>query len=118
MLYIIGTTAEIPTLPNHLPEKLRSEIFQGLVVLDAEYGADRDYLATGGYSVFAETIEDIQELRCKLDIQEHTPEWATRIGSTGYLSALFIINNSFSIMAYMPVAIAPTSILTELEDSQ
>ena len=58
MLYTIGTTAEIPTLPSHLPKRLLTEVFQGLVVLDCEYGADRNYLESGGYSIIAET-EDI-----------------------------------------------------------
>ena len=50
LLYRIGTTAEIPSLPSHFPEKLVTEIFQGLVVLDAEYEPTRNYLESGGYS--------------------------------------------------------------------
>jgi hypothetical protein len=62
LLYTIGTTAEIPTLPSHLPVKLVTEIFQGLLILDCEYEPTRNYLEVGGYSIIAETKEDIAKL--------------------------------------------------------
>jgi hypothetical protein len=115
LLYTIGTTAEIPTLPSYLPEKLVTEIFQGLVVLDCEYGPTRNYLEVGGYSVLAETKEDISNF-AQIDLETRQPEWATFIGNTGYISALYIISNSVSIMAYMPLTIAPNIIRKELEE--
>lgn len=114
MLYTIGTTAEIPTLPSDLPEKLRTEIFQGLVVLDCEYGADRNYLESGGYSIIAETKEDISNFTA-INLETRQPEWATRI-STDYISSLYILNDDFSIMAYMPSNIMPNIIRKELEE--
>lgn len=99
-------------LPCNLPEKVVTEIFTGLVVLDAEYGSDRNYLESGGYSLIAETSEDIP----RIPINLNTPEWVTKIGSTGFLSALFILNDDFSIMVYLPIAIAPASIINELEE--
>ena len=116
MLYTIGTTNELSLLPAHLPEQLRTEILTGLVVLDAEYGESRNYLESGGYSVIAETVEDIPGLKAIIDYEKHPCEWATKIGKTGYISCLFILNNDYSIMAYLPQAIAPTEIITELED--
>ena len=115
MLYTIGTTAEIPTLPRHLPEKLVTEIFQGLVVLDCEYGPTRNYLEIGGYSVLAETKEDISNF-AQIDLETRQPEWATFIGNTGYISALYILNNDFSFMVYMPAHIMPNIIRKELEE--
>ena len=114
LLYRIGTTAEIPSLPSHFPEKLITEIFQGLVVLDAEYEPTRNYLESGGYSVILETADDIQELAITLDIVTRTPEWATWIDNTGYISALYIINDDFSIMVYMKSEITPQIIRKEL----
>jgi beta-phosphoglucomutase-like phosphatase (HAD superfamily) len=99
-----------------MPEELRTEILTGLVVLDAEYGEFRNYLESGGYSVIAETVEDIPGLKAIIDYEKHPCEWATKIGRTGFVSALYILNNDFSIMVYMPQAIAPTEIITELED--
>ena len=116
MLYTIGTANGLSLLPAHLPEELRTEILTGLVVLDAEYSESRNYLESGGYSVIAENIEDIPGLKAIIDYEKHPCEWATKIGRTGYISALFILNNSFSIMAYLSQAIAPTAISNELED--
>ena len=116
MLYTIGTAHELPLLPSHLPEELRTEILTCLVVLDAEYSESRNYLESGGYSVIAETVEDIPGLKAIIDYEKHPCEWATKIGRTGFVSALYIINNDFSIMVYLPQAIAPTAIINELED--
>ena len=116
MLYTIGTANEVTLLPSHLPQELVTEVLTGLVVLDAEYGESRNYYEYGGYSVIAETIEDIPGLKAIIDFEKHPSEWATRIGGTGYISALFIMNNSFSIMVYLPQACAPTAIISELED--
>ena len=116
MLYTIGTANELFLLPAHLPEELRTEILTGLVVLDAEYGESRNYLESGGYSVIAETVEDIPCLKAIIDYKKHPCEWATKIGRTGFVSALYILNNDFSIMVYMPQAIAPKEIINELED--
>ena len=116
LLYTIGTAHELSILPKHLPQELVLEILAGLVILDAEYGESRNYYESGGYSAIAENIEDIPGLKCIIDYEKHPCEWATKIGRTGYISALFILNNSFSIMAYLPQAIAPTAISNELED--
>ena len=116
LLYRVGFTRELVSLPLELPESLRQEIFMGLVVLDCEYGEDRDYLESGGYSVIAETVEDVQALKGIVDYDVHPPEWATRIGNTGYASALFIMNDDFSLMVYLPEAVAPKAIKEELEE--
>ncbi len=115
MLYIIGTTAEISTLPSYLPEKLVTEIFQGLLILDCEYEPTRNYLEVGGYSIIAETEEDISSFK-HINLHTRQPEWATFIGNTGYISALYIISNSLSIMAYMKSDIMPDIIRKELEE--
>ena len=88
MLYTIGTAHELSILPYHLPQELALEILAGLVILDAEYGESRNYYESGGYSVIAETIEDIPGLKAIIDYEKHPCEWATRIGRTGFLSAL------------------------------
>ena len=116
MLYTIGTAHELSILPKHLPQELVLEILAGLVILAAEYGESRHYYESGGYSAIAENIEDIPGLKAIIDYEKHTCEWATKIGRTGFVSALYILNNDFSIMVYLPQAIAPTAIINELED--
>ena len=39
-----------------------------------------------------------------------TCEWATRLGDSGYLSALYILDNEFSVVLYMPISLAPDNI--------
>ena len=69
MLYRIGLDSEIPTLPSSIPKQVRTEITQGLVVLDCEYGSDRDYLESGGCSILIENSDDLDQL--KANAKEH-----------------------------------------------
>ena len=117
MLYELGTTKEVAMLPNHLPEQLLREVFTGLVVLDAEYGIHRNYRESGGFSLIAETREDLPALNEIINTNIHDPEWATHIGKTGFVSALYIMNDDFTIMVYLPQEIASVPIKLELEDS-
>ena len=116
MLYRIGLVSEIPTLPSSIPKQVCNEITQGLVVLDCEYGEDRNYLESGGCSILVDNSDDLPALKEIIDYTVHPCEWATRIGKTGYTSALFIMNNDYSILVYMPIDICPEPILSELED--
>ena len=72
-------------------------------------------MEVGGYSIIAETEEDISRFK-HINLHTRQPEWATFIGNTGYISALYIMNNDFSIMVFMPLAITPTIIRKELEE--
>ena len=117
MLYRVGTTKELPMIRSHLPESVYEEVLCGVAILDCEYGADRNYLLSGGYSLIAQTKDDLLMVKKTIDYDAHCCEWATTIGKdTGYISALYIINDDFSIVIYMPKSIAPDIILTELED--
>lgn len=117
MLYRIGTKKELPMVANSLPERVYAELLRGTAILDAEYGEERNYLLTGGYSLIAQTADDLPRLKASIDYEARLCEWATKIGrDTGYISALYIINDDFSIMVYMPQSIAPDTILNELED--
>lgn len=116
MLYYIGTTKEVSMLEGHLPRQLIGEICRGIAVLDAEYGEDRDYFKEGGYSLIVETTKDLQQAKDRFDPNQHFCEWATRIGNTGFCSALYILGNEFTIMVYLPIAIVNKDILDNLED--
>ena len=117
MLYQIGTKKELPMVVRRIPERVYTELLRGTAILDAEYGEDRNYLLTGGYSLIAETADDLCRVKAVIDYDTHICEWVTVIGKdTGYLSALFVLNDDFSIMLYLPRAIASASILNELEE--
>ena len=114
MVYTIGTTREIPSLPCALPQSVRKELLRCTAVLDQEYGEDRNYRQTGGYSVIVETVEDVSSIRPTLDIDTHFPEWVDRYDS--YAAALYVLNDDFSVVLFVPLAIAPKTILNELEE--
>lgn len=117
MLYMIGTMCETDKLESKLPDRVFTELVRGIAILDCEYGEDRNYQECGGYSLVAETLEDVQKIKTYVDFNLHPCEWAVKIGvDTGYICALYILNDDFSIMAYMPLSVAPDAIIRDLED--
>ena len=116
MLYRIGHKKDVYSCGCKFHRRALQEIYTGLMILDEEYGYDRDWENVGGYSMLAETAEDVAAIKSYIDLDKHQPEWVTSISFTKIISALFIMNNDFSIMVYMPQSIAPQSLLNELED--
>lgn len=117
MLYRIGTEQELAILSNRLPERTFTDLVQCTVVLDAEYGEERDYLEVGGYSLVVETAEDLEEAKKIINYDTHPCEWAIHAGKgTGYIEALYLLNDDYSIMLFLPQAIAPDTILNDLEE--
>ena len=117
MLYKIGTAKELSSVKDKVPKQVYEDLTTGVVVLDAEYGETRNYFQEGGYSLIVETADDLSEVRTIVDYEHHPAEWVVRESrNCGYLCCLFIMNNDFSIMLYLPEAIAPDDILKDLED--
>lgn len=117
MLYRVGTQREILSLRSKLPEYVIRELLRCTITLDSEYGANRDYLKYGGYTLIAETTEDVQTIKNTIDYDSHPLEWAEAIGENGeYISALYLLNDDFSIVILLPSAIAPEAIWTEVEE--
>lgn len=115
MLYRVGNILEAMSLPLALPKEVKRQIVSCTSYLDKHYGTDRDYIQTGGYSLIPETDEDVLEVKEIVDYEDHPCEWVNRIGED-YVSALFVMNDDFTILLFMPVDIAPDSILTELDE--
>ena len=116
MLYRIGHKKDVYTCGCMFHKRALSEIYTGLMILDEEYGYERDWENSGGYSILAETAADVAAIKQYIDYDKHPPEWVTSISFTKIISALFVVNNDFSIMVYMPQEVAPQSLLNELED--
>ena len=114
MVYTIGTTREIPSLPCILPQSVRKELLRCTAVLDREYGEDRNYHQTGGYSVIVETREDVSGIMPTLNFDTHFPEWVEKVDR--YAAALYLLNDDFSVVLFVPLEIAPKTILNELEE--
>ena len=115
MLYRIGTVKEIRPLYGKFHEDVIEQLHYCTRTLDSAYGVGRDYCRYGGYSLIAETIEDVSAIRKIIDLDKHPCEWADRLDGD-FLSALYLMNDDFSIVVFMPIAIAPPTLLSELED--
>lgn len=116
MLYRIGHKKDVYSCGCKFHKRALSEIYTGLMILDETYGYDRNWEQEGGYSILAEAVEDVESIKTYVDFEHHPPEWVTSISYTEILSALFVVNNDFSIIVYMPKKIAPQILLNELED--
>lgn len=116
MFCCLGTVKECEALYGKIPQRVYDEVLRGIVVLEAEYGPTRDYFGTGGYSLIADTRKDLFRARQIFDDSVHSCEWATRLGDSGYISALYLLNNDLSVMLYIPIALANNDILENLED--
>ena len=116
MLYRIGHKKDVYSCGCKFHKRALQEVYTGLMILDETYGCDRNWAKTGGYSILAENPEDIEAIKAYVDFDKHPPEWVTSISYTKIISALFIMNDDFSIMVYMPQEVAPQSLLSELEE--
>ena len=116
MLYTLGTASDLQSLNCTLPSRVRTELFIGLNILDIEYGKNRNPQETGGFSVLIESKEDIPALMKIINFERHPPEWVTKISTTDFTASMFVMNDDFSIIVYMPISILPTQLLKELED--
>ena len=115
MLYRIGTVKEIDAIEEKFPREIVNKLYHCTSVLDEAYGADRDYLQSGGYSLLAENEQDLVGIKPIIDFDTHPCEWADPVGKE-HLSALYLLNDNFSIVIFMPINIAPPELLSELED--
>ncbi len=115
-MYIIGNTESAHRVENLFPEEVATELIRGSAVLDSDYGENRNFMESGGYALVIDCPADLPAVENFIHYREHLCEWATRLGDSGYLSALYIADNDFVIMLYMPTDIAPAEILADLED--
>ena len=114
MLYRIGTLAEMKSLRHAFPPMVLGQLYLCTSVLDEAYGESRNYLESGGFSLLLETKVDLAAARAILNFERYPCEWADRLGD--YLSALYLLNDDYSVVVFMPLAIAPETLLQELED--
>ena len=114
MLQKIGTVAQIKTIKEQLHPDLYQAVLHDLHLLDFAYGTDRDYFSLGGYSIVIDSESDLKELKSIVDFETHFPEEVLLFSSCNYLAALFVINDDFSIMVWLPVSLAPKNFLDEV----
>ena len=113
MVYTVGTERELPAVENKLPHAVFLELFRSTILLDYAYSATRPYMQSGGYSLIAETEEDVAEIGKRINFETHPCEWVDLVED--YTVSLFLMNDDFSIVLFIPLAITPEILRQELE---
>lgn len=103
MLYHVQTRQELDSLGLELPQSVQEELLRS-----TEYPDE-------GFALIAENWEDISKARSFIDYTIHSCEWVNCL-DCGWLSALYVINNGFTVTLLLPADIAPDSLLRELEE--
>lgn len=107
---------KVQTLPIEVQEVIKGI----LVILDSEYGADRDkYADNGGYVVVVESSEDFKEMQKKtnIDVNDIIVEYVDKIicvDGKVYTNSLVLCNNDYSISLIIPFEIMPENLLNQM----
>ena len=105
MVYKLGTAEDMKMLPQ-LEPSLRDYIKYLLLVLDSEYGIDRDIDNNdGGYVVFVTEDTPKSEIIKVFDYTRHTVEYV-EVGEA-YSTAVYLLNNEYTVMLIMPTEELP-----------
>ena len=100
MVYKLGTIDDMKMLPQ-LEPSLSDYIKYLLLVLDSEYGTDRDiYKNDGGYVVLVTVNTAKEEVIEVFDYKNHIVEYV-EIGEA-YSTAVYLLNNEYTVMLIMP----------------
>lgn len=116
----IGTVTELKRAKSKLPSEIYKETLRIVVMLDENFGSERDVENDdGGYVAIVETIEDLNNFakQC-VELDSPTLEYVEPLGSD-YINAFYLYNEyTFGITLLMPIAIAPVTLIKELDNSQ
>lgn len=115
MLFIIGNRDDLFKAQSDIPQEVFIKIFEDINIMDAIYGNRRNYLSAGGYSLVAQTKQDLLTVLKLFDYHAHPFEWAEKV-TDDYISVLYVFNNDFSITIYMPISICPHDYIDFEED--
>ena len=116
MLYRIGTMDELSKTEMKLPEAVMADLARSTTALDSEYGAGRNYLTSGGYSLIVETEDDLAQLKQIIDYDTRPCEWVSEIVNSRYFSVVYVRNDDYTITVYIPASIVHIIAWTETED--
>ena len=105
MVYKLGTVEDMNKLPI-IESTLHEYIKYLLLVLDTEYGTDRDIDSNdGGYVVFVTGNTSDYEITEVFDFKNYSVEYV-EIGET-YSTAVYLLNNEYTVMLIMPTEELP-----------
>lgn len=117
MLWRIGTAADALALDGIVPDDVHNDIVRGLAILDDEYGAERNYLVDGGYTLIADTREDVL-MALKVVGEDRPCEWVIRLGTSGWTNTLFLLGDDFGVVLYAMESALPATLLNQMEEDK
>ena len=101
MFYKITTLTELEEIKEKLPDEVYGKIHDIIATLDREYGEKRTIdTSDGGYVVYADSREEIDEAIKVMCFEKKTPELVDIIG--GYLNTLYLRHNEFGVNFIAP----------------
>ena len=109
----IGTEKELSMVEDKLPREVFKELFRSTILLDYAYGPNRNYMESGGYSLIAFCEEDVAEISKRINFETHPCEYCDAVD--GFSISLFLMNDDFSIVLFIPWEITPEILRQEAE---
>ena len=109
MIYQLSHTSEMESLPFAVTGKLFDNLMEFLIVLDNEYGKDRDVEHDdGGFVLFCLPGAKGAAFDRYPELSQLSPEWVNFIDcDPQYCAALYMPREDYSIVIVMPTADAP-----------
>jgi hypothetical protein len=105
-----------------LPKEVQQVIQNILIVLDTEYGTDRNkYEDDGGYVLVLENPNDLREIQNTrhIDCNHVIPEYVDKIvcnNGTTYTNSLILCNNDYAISLIIPIELTPLHLANYMTD--
>jgi len=116
MVYKLGNIRDTAFLPL-MDEEMKNIIYQQVRILSSEYGEYRDTdKDDGGYVLYVEQGTPTDAIKAIFDYSKSVPEQVDVIPtSKGKIySALYLLNNEYSVTVIMSEADVPSEILKEV----
>ena len=118
MVYKLGNVTDLESLPP-MDEVTYGTLFEFTSVLTNEYGADRNIdQDDGGFVLYATPGTDAEEVKAMFDYSAHTIEYVNRTlqAEPPICSALYILNNDFTVVIVMSISDSPKEITDNFEE--
>jgi hypothetical protein len=113
-----GTVKELVQFEGTIDREVYNAALRIVTVLDETYGAGRDVEnGDGGFVLIAERVQDLDligQRHAKLDGGGHEAVAVVKGENEPFINAFFLCNNEFGINVFLPMKIAPDTLLRDL----
>lgn len=112
MIYKIGSVEDMQSIVFE-NDTVKQIVYHHARVLTSEYGADRNIdTDDGGYILYATTGTPLEEIKALFDYTKNLVEYVDVQNEV--CSALFILNNDFTVVIITTISDTPPEILKEI----